>query len=364
MKIKLNKTAIRELVEGYFDDGDGGVVGYDERLDIRPPYQREFVYKPKERDAVIHTVLKDFPLNSIYWAAKQDGTYEIIDGQQRTISICQYVEGDFLVIYEGDELGFDNLTEDVQHKFLEYKLMVFICTGTDKEKLDWFRTINTGGLKLKEQELRNAVYSGTWVSNAKRYFSKKNEGAGSPRYSKYLDGDISRQAYLQTAIKWISNNKIESYMAGKQHETSALPLWEYFESVIEWVELVFSDYNPVMKKVDWGLLYNEHKDKTFDTDKIKSEVQDLLHDKDVREAGIYDYIITRDRRHIHKRSFDKKVKRIVYRKQDGVCPLCKDYFEIGQMEADHIKPWSEGGKTNEENCQMLCKKCNREKSSK
>lgn len=364
MKVEPLDLTIEQLVDDYFDDEDGGVVGYSGNLDIRPPYQREFVYKEKERNAVIHTVLDGFPLNSMYWADKEDGTFEIIDGQQRTISICQYVEGDFYVEYRNDKLGFDNLPEDIQQEFLNYELMIFVCTGPKSEKLDWFRTINTGGLKLKEQELRNAVYSGSWVSSAKRYFSKRNEGAGSSRYSKYLDGDISRQAYLQTVIKWISGDKIEEYMLSHQREPGALHLWEYFESVIAWVESIFPNYNSVMKKVDWGLLYNEYRDKTFDVDDINSEVEDLLHDKDVREAGIYDFVITRDRKHIHKRAFDNRIKRIVYRKQEGVCPNCRDYFEFGQMEADHIEPWSEGGKTIEENCQMLCRTCNREKSSK
>ena len=168
MKIELREVSVRELTKGYKDSGNNGVVGYGGKLDIRPPYQREFIYKEKQRDAVITTITQDFPLNVMYWADRGDGTYEVIDGQQRTISICQYVTGDFAYMFR----YFHNLTDDEKEQILNYKLMVYICTGTDSEKLKWFQTINIAGEKLTEQELRNAVYSGPWVSDAKRYFSK------------------------------------------------------------------------------------------------------------------------------------------------------------------------------------------------
>ncbi|MDP2362881.1 MAG: HNH endonuclease, partial [Ignavibacteria bacterium] len=55
MNIELKEITVRELSEGYKDSSEEGVVGYSGRLDIRPPYQREFIYKDKQRDAVIDT---------------------------------------------------------------------------------------------------------------------------------------------------------------------------------------------------------------------------------------------------------------------------------------------------------------------
>ncbi|WP_286476442.1 MULTISPECIES: DUF262 domain-containing protein [Empedobacter] len=170
MKIELKEITIRELTQNYQDNEENGVVGFGGKLDIRPPYQREFVYKDKQREAVIDTVTKDFPLNVMYWAVREDGNYEVIDGQQRTISICQYVNGDFAHFFR----YFHNLQKDEQEQILNYKLMVYFCSGTDSEKLKWFQTINIAGEKLTDQELRNAVYSGSWVSDAKRYFSKNS----------------------------------------------------------------------------------------------------------------------------------------------------------------------------------------------
>ena len=360
MKIELLDLTVKELVEDYYDDGEGGVTGYGGKLDIRPPFQREFIYKDKERNAVIDSILKEFPLNVMYWSDREDGTFEIIDGQQRTISIAQYVDGDFSF----NNQYFHNLPSDKQALILDYELMVYVCTGTDSEKLEWFKTINIAGKELTNQELRNAVYAGTWLSDAKRYFSR-NSCAAYQIGNAYVNGRTNRQEYLETAIRWISEDSIEDYMGTHQHDDNALPLWEYFQSVINWVESTFTNTRPAMKGVDWGSLHNEFKDADLDADEIEQETTDLVFDDDVeRKQGIYPYILTRDEKHLNIRAFSNSMKQKVYEKQSGICVICDDEFMIKEMEADHITPWFEGGKTNEDNCQMLCKKCNREKSTR
>lgn len=367
MKIELKEITVEELTNEYQDNNEGGVIGYYGKLDIRPPYQREFIYGDKQRDAVINTVSKGFPLNVMYWAVKENGTFEVIDGQQRTVSLCQYIEGDFSVMI-GDipnQRAFHNLQEDEKKRILNYKLMVYVCSGSDSEKLDWFRTINIAGEKLTDQELRNAVYSGSWVTDAKRYFSKT--GCAAYGIGKdYLSGTAIRQDYLETAISWISSGNIETYMLNHQHDQNALALWRYFMDVIAWVEGTFErKRSKIMKGVDWGFLYNKFKDVVYDTDAIELETAKLIADDDVqRKKGIYPFILTRDERYLGIRAFSDSMKQKVYEKQDGICVECKEHFEIEQMEGDHITPWHEGGKTIEENCQMLCKDCNRRKSGK
>ena len=360
MKIKLKEITVRELTNGFEDNAEAGVVGYGGKLDIRPPYQREFIYKDKQRDAVIDTITKEFPLNVMYWAVREGGDFEIIDGQQRTISVCQYVNGDFSI----NGMAFHNLPKDKQEQILNYKLMVYFCSGSDSEKLEWFKTINIAGEKLTDQELRNAVYSGSWVTDAKRYFSK----SGCPAYaigSDYLNGSPIRQEYLETAIKWISDGKIKEYMSEHQHDQNAAALWRYFQDVITWVETTFTKKRKFMKGVDWGTLYNKYKDEKYDTEEIEKEIEKLILDDDVtKKSGIYPYILTRNEKYLSIRSFSDAIKQKVYEKQKGICVHCKEHFELEEMEADHIKPWHEGGKTVEENCQMLCKQCNRTKSGK
>lgn len=358
MDIELKQISVRELAEDYEDNSEGGVIGYAGKLNIRPPYQREFVYKDKQRDAVINTLTRDFPLNVMYWAVCEDGTYEVVDGQQRTISICQYIESEFAF----NERYFHNLQKDEQEQILNYKLMIYLCSGTDSQKLEWFKTINIAGEKLTDQELRNAVYAGSWLADAKRYFSK----TGCPAYSigeDYLTGSPIRQDYLETVISWISNGEIEAYMAKQQHKPNANELWLYYQAVISWVKATFIKYRKQMKGIDWGTLYAEFKDKDFDSAKLELEIAKLMEDEDVsNKKGIYAYVLTRKEKHLNIRAFSENQKREAYERQKGICTVCKEHFELEEMEADHITPWHTGGKTNAENCQMLCKEDNRRKS--
>ena len=361
MKIELKEITVRELTNGYQDNAENGVVGYGGELDIRPPYQREFIYKDKQRDAVIDTLTNDFPLNVMYWAVRDDGGYEVIDGQQRTISLCQYVNGDFAYMFR----YFHNLHEDEKQQILNYKLMIYLCSGTPSEKLKWFETINIAGEKLTQQELRNAIYCGPWVTDAKRYFSK----SGCAAYnigSDYLNGSPIRQDYLETAIEWISEGNIEAYMSNHQHDPNASALWRYFQDVISWIDATFTvKRKKFMKGIAWGLLYNKYKDVLYDTDAIEAETARLIADDDVeKKSGIYPYILTRDERYLSIRGFTDSMKQKVYEKQSGICKQCGKHFEISEMEGDHITPWHEGGKTTEENCQMLCRDDNRRKSGK
>ena len=242
MQIELREVSVREVVEGYINNAEDGVIGYGGKLNIRPKYQREFVYRDKQRDSVIETLMKSFPLNVLYWVKNEDNTYEVLDGQQRTISICEYVAGNFSLNYQ----YFHNLEDVEREQILDYKLMVYFCEGNDREKLDWFKTINIAGEKLTDQELRNAIYTGTWLTDAKRHFSK----TGCPAYglgSDYLTGSPIRQEYLETAISWINDGEIEVYMSRNQHNPNAYELWSYYQNVITWTKAVFPNYRREMK---------------------------------------------------------------------------------------------------------------------
>jgi len=360
MKISLLKVTVKELVKDYDDNKEGGVRGYGGKLDIRPPYQREFVYEEKQRDAVIQTVRKGFPLNVMYWADRGDGTFEIIDGQQRTISICQYVEGDFSI----DGLGFHNLQDDQREEIYGYELMVYVCTGTDSEKLDWFRVINIAGEELTDQEMHNAVYHGPWVSDAKKWFSRHNCPAQGIA-GKFLNGASIRQEYLETAIKWISGGDVKGYMSEHQHDKSAVALWSHFQSVINWIEATFTKYRKPMKGVDWGSLYAEFGDSDLDPEFLEKETERLMMNEEItNHRGIYPYLLTGDESKLNVRIFPLPVKRRVYERQKGICLVCGKRCLIEEMDADHVNPWSKGGKTEEGNCQVICRKCNRRKGAR
>ncbi len=366
MQIQLQNISIRDLFEGFVDNEENGVYAYHGQLNIRPPYQREFVYDNAKQQAVIDTVSKGYPLNVMYWAAKGDGTYEMIDGQQRTLSICAFVSNNlFCKIFDYDEpLKFLNLTDDQQRRILDYELTVYLCDGTDSERLAWFQTINIAGEELYPQELRNAVYSGPWTTDAKRYFSRH----GCPAYgiaSNYLSGTPIRQDYLQTAIQWISRGQINAYMAEHQHDANATALWLHFQNVVGWVKATFKVTRPPMKGVNWGELYDEFGQQVWDADALEEEIDRLMIDDDVtNKKGIYPYVLGRKEKYLAIRAFSTQQKQAAYERQKGICPLCGQHFELREMEGDHITPWCEGGRTNTENLQMLCRDCNRRKSKK
>lgn len=374
MNITQLDITIKELIAGFEDNAENGVRAYNGSLDIRPPYQREFIYNDEQREKVIETVMNGYPLNTMYWAKRKDSTYEIIDGQQRTMSICQFVNNEFSYMFR----TYQSLQEDEKRKIQDYKLFVYVCDGEDSEKLKWFETINIAGAELTKQELRNAVYSGKWVTSAKSYFSKTNCAAYNIG-NKYLNGEMKRQAYLETAIKWISESKnddnIRDYMALHCGDSDAQPLFSYFRNVIEWVQAKFPKYRKEMKGVQWGLLYNKYGSNlslnaSLNAADLEEKVSKLMMDGDIDNyKGIYEYVFDGDEHHLSIRAFDKNTARTVYERQKGHCnnncPKGKDFiFQIEEMEADHITPWSEGGHTVIDNCQMLCRDCNRRKSSK
>lgn len=367
MKITKQEIKIRDIVEGYKNRQDNGVVGYYGKLDIRPAYQREFVYKDKQRDLVIDSIMNNYPLNTMYWAKNSDiNNYEVLDGQQRTISLCEYYMNNFSF----NKKLFANLTEEEQNKFLDYTLDVHVCEGTASEKLAWFNRINVAGATLTDQELRNAAYTGPWLSKAKVIFSKNNCPAYLLSKDVYNGGSPIRQELLENAIRWIANYNnlpsIEEYMARHQYDMNADEIWEYFQNVINWVKEKFIVIRKEMKSIDWGILYNKYHDSFDDNPQdLENIISKLIQDEDVtNKKGIYQYLITKDTKYLNIRTFTDNDKRVVYEKQKGICPHCGNHFEFEEMEGDHITPWSEGGHTNIDNLQMLCKTCNRRKGNK
>ena len=384
---------IKDLVEGYLANSDDGsttdsVFGYGGKLNIRPSFQRNSVYDDKKRDAVIQTVLNECPLNTMYWVDKEDGTYECLDGQQRTLAICKYVAGEFAVKSQRfpSDLAqdFPNLQMNlgnIAQQILDYELDVYVCKGTPDEKMLWFHTINTAGEPLNEQELRNSAYTGAWLTDAKSRFSTVN-GRGvklantNPNNGKeeaLLLGSWNRQEYLETALKWAGNasgKDIEGYMLEHRGDADASELWQYFSKVLEWVRGKFLAYDKALKSMDWGEIYEAFQRGDFanniiakSASEINEEISRLVADDEVdaKMKGIYQYIIYGNPKYLSLRQFDEKTARKIYEQQHHQCPYClqegnKKEYAFKEMHADHKMPWSKGGKTVEENCQMLTMK--------
>ena len=373
MTIKQISVTVGDLTQGYVNNEEQGVRGYNGLLDIRPPYQREFIYNDKEQQAVINTVLHGYPLNVMYWVRRSDDAecpYEVMDGQQRTLALCEYVAGKFSFEFK----NFFNQPADIQKRILDYELTVYVCEGEHSEKLEWFKTINIAGKPLNEQEILNAIYAGPFVSDAKRHFSKSNCGAY--KLGKDLvNGVPIRQEFLKRALEWMADHekregKAQSavgYMAQHQHDPNANNLWTYFQNVLNWAITNFDmkKFKKIMKGLDWALYYDMYHDKTLDTVAMAMEISTLMRDSEIQKAnGIIPYVLTGDERHLDLRAFPEDIKLAVWEQQGHICPLCGKEYDFEFMEGDHIKPWREGGRTVIENCQMLCRDCNRHKGAK
>ena len=373
MTIKQISVTVREITQGYVNNEEQGVRGYNGLLDIRPPYQREFIYNDKEQQAVINTVLKGYPLNVMYWVKRNDDAecpYEVMDGQQRTLALCEYVAGKFSFEFK----NFFNQPPDIQQRILDYELTVYVCEGEHSEKLEWFKTINIAGKPLNEQEILNAIYAGPFVSDAKRHFSKSNCGAY--KLGKDLvNGVPIRQDFLKKALEWMADHekregKVQcrvGYMAQHQHDPNANNLWTYFQNVLNWAITNFEmkKFKKIMKGLDWALYYDKYHDKTLDTVALAQQISTLMRDSEIQsQLGIIPYVLTGDERHLDLRAFPEDIKLAVWEQQGHRCTLCGKEFDIEFMEGDHIKPWREGGRTVIENCQMLCRDCNRHKGAK
>ena len=376
MKIDMIKVPVKELIQNYSeDDQTSRVRAWGGKLDVRPEYQREYVYSDDKRDAVINTILKGFPLNIMYFVDRKDGTYEVLDGQQRIISICRYAMNQFSVKIPSASGGFNtvnrpNLFDEDAKKFEDYELQVYICEGTDKEKLEWFQIINIAGEELETQEIRNAIYHSAWLTDAKSLFSRRN-CVVNKKYGKYLSGDYIRQKFLETAFTWHADyegitgkDAVVDYMQQHRQDKNADELWRYFESVFDWVESTFGKFDKTMKGVKWGLLYNQHKDDKLDVGDIQKRIPELMADKEVqKKSGIYEYLLTGEEKVLSLRTFDEDEKLTMYHRQGGKCAICGKPFDIKDMHGDHVKPWSKGGRTTIDNGQMLCVTCNLAKSN-
>lgn len=409
MTIELHNIQIKDLFQGYSNNDEEGVVGFSGRLNIRPKYQREFIYKKEEKEAVINTVRHNFPLNTMYWVVARDEdtkepildsngnqTYELLDGQQRTISICEFLNNKFSFNFQ-KFFNIERSTPDIAQNIMEYELQVYICDGEISEKLDWFRTINIAGKTLTEQELLNAQYTGEWLTKAKQYFSKTNcEASNYPvirnyQGSDYLKGASIRQDYLATVLKWIAdyvdleprNKTGDNYMAEHQADETASEIKNYYASVMDWINSKFKVYRKEMKGLDFGMFYNKfsrgqcsNQIISHDAEYIENKIIELINDDEVESVkGIYLYLMDGLEKHLSLRAFDEKTALKKYEEQEHKCPYCEEAkgghtyptdvkeYDFKDMEADHITSWSRGGKTVEDNCQMLCSWHNNQKSN-
>lgn len=378
---------IRDIVQGFvYNEYEGrGLFGWSGNLVIQPEYQRNYIYADGKRDvAVIRSILKKYPLGTLYFVKTKSGKYEVLDGQQRITSFGRYITGKFAIEDENEiPQYFTSLPEDKQKIIMDTPLLIYICEGEESEIKEWFKTINIVGVPLNNQELLNAIYSGPFVTLAREEFSN-SQNANIQKWSAYIKAEVLRQGYLETALDWISGGHIENYMSKHRFDNNINELKSHFSSVIDWISSVFSDVENEMRGLEWGRLYKEYHKTPYNTKEVSSKVHKLYADESVKNRrGIFEYILggCQDTKLLDIRIFEESTKKIVYtrqtneakEKQISNCPLCalsnnasmsKKIYKISEMDADHVSAWSRGGATSIENCMMLCKSHNRAKGNR
>lgn len=378
---------IRDIVQGFvYNEYEGrGLFGWSGNLVIQPEYQRNYIYADGKRDvAVIRSILKKYPLGTLYFVETKSGKYEVLDGQQRITSFGRYITGKFAIEDENEiPQYFTSLPEDKQKIIMDTPLLIYICEGEESEIKEWFKTINIVGVPLNNQELLNAIYSGPFVTLAREEFSN-SQNANIQKWSAYIKAEVLRQGYLETALDWISGGHIENYMSKHRFDNNINELKSHFSSVIDWISSVFSDVENEMRGLEWGRLYKEYHKTPYNPKEVSSKVHKLYADESVKNRrGIFEYILggCQDTKLLDIRIFEESTKKIVYtrqtneakEKQISNCPLCalsnnasmsKKIYKISEMDADHVSAWSRGGATSIENCMMLCKSHNRAKGNR
>lgn len=376
---------VKEICNGFtYNELEGkGLFGLSGKLTIQPEYQRNYIYADGKKDvAVIDSIIKGYPLGILYFVKIGNDTYEVLDGQQRITSFGRYVIGKFAVKVNGMENYFTGLAEDLQNKILNTQLLIYICEGTESEIKEWFKTINIAGVPLNEQELLNAIYSGKFVTAAKKEFSN-SQNSNIQKWSAYIKGDVKRQDFLACALEWVSKGNKETYMSEHRNNEDISELKSYFTSVIDWISSVFKTVEKEMCGLHWGELYETYHENPYNPDEVDKKVKELYADGAVKNrGGIFEYVLggCTETKLLNIRIFEDRDKRIVYEKQTkeaeekGIsnCPFCAisdtpnkiKIWKLAEMDADHVSAWSKGGATSIENCQMLCRPHNIAKGNK
>jgi hypothetical protein len=378
---------VADICDGFvYNQLEGkGLFGLSGALTIQPEYQRNYLYADgggKREQAVVESLLKEYPLGLIYFNKVGEGKFEVLDGQQRITSIGRFVTSKFAIIENGNPKNFDSLPADQRDKILESKLLIYECEGPETEIKQWFETINIAGVPLNPQELLNAIYSGPFVTKAKEEFSN-SQNANIKKWSAYVKGSANRQEFLERALDWVSKGDIGSYMSAHRNDTNINELKVYFNAVIDWASTVFTDVLPEMRGLEWGRLYETYHGQSYHPKAMSDQVQKLAADECVTNGkGIFEYLLggSTDQKLLDVRVFDEKTKRVAYNKQTqdakikGIsnCPLCavganinkSKLYELKEMDADHVSAWSKGGNSSAANCEMLCITHNRAKGNR
>lgn len=436
MELKYDdEYTIEKILEGFSwsDAEEKGLRGLNGKLEIQPEYQRNYIYNENNgsrEEAVVNSILNGYPLGVFYFKQENDGTFSVLDGQQRITALGRFHKHLFKINWNGkSEYYIDDAKGEAKDLLKKTKLLVYIIKPEEgqspdeyeKEIMEWFERINYQGVKLEEQEIRNAVYHGKFVNALRKCYANKSF---LEEYKLFIpQSGYRRQSVVELALDWRAKSlhqdikdkdaRIRLYMHNHQSDDNCEDVTEYFKKVMTWVNkrfgwiedysrsaIVLSDF----VRTDWDYLYEKYNQYDYKAEDIISRVKALYGEKYTKRSnsgwiqktsGIPEYVlqelanIEADIRLLELRTFDRDtVQRAKYDEQThkaeecskklnrtySNCPLCELFgssdgadethiWAFNEMEGDHWKPFSKGGKTEDTNCVMLCGVHNKRKSN-
>ncbi|MFN9110494.1 MAG: HNH endonuclease family protein [Bacteroidota bacterium] len=396
----------------------------DGELILQPEYQRNFVASVQIASRLIESILLDVPIPVIYLAEEKDGSFSVIDGQQRLTSFLSYLDGKFpngeefklsglKVLVDLNRKKYEQLDKDSQTKIKTTTVHSIIIKKESNEdiKFEIFERLNTGSTKLNEDEIRNTVYRGNYIKllselsennilhniiNKQNY---KNRMIYRGMILRFLS--LSEKSYLnyKASMKQFCNKELRdnrNLSIEKQQEYK-----KRFEHCIDLVKIVFGDkafrrYIPGMNTEPGKWATNQINMALFDLQMcgfVNYSKNEILSNSDLIREGLLKLMIedslfqdligykTSDTDNVKKRFAiymsmldgiigDKTIKQRIFPfslkeelfKEDPYCKISNQrILAIEDAEVDHIIPFSKGGKTEKENAQLVLRYFNRAK---
>ena len=349
---------IKELYEAV---RDGRIVS---DIDL----QREIIYKTDKQQLVIDSIVKGIPLPALYLWKNDAGILEVLDGKQRIEAIKRFKEND--IEYNG--LLWKQTPADIQDIINNYPLTIIVCEGTEQQKREIFRRINTLGVPLSAYEVLNGLYNGEYLRGLTAYVSGDRDAI------KVL-GPNSRGRNQYTVLGLLKQLKnfddIDSYVKANKDNSFAADQ-RTIARYIKFIGDIFDKYTDLQIKFKLALdyikdvtIWKQHK-KEINTEIakfLKSDAAKILNKEKEYRNIIYHIVngISVD----SKRLFNEDDRLALMRQekeQNGKykCNECKQWFFPEELTIDHIKAWSIGGRTELSNAQFLCRPCNSKKGNR
>ena len=378
-------ATVGELLDGYRPDA---MRCWGGRLNLRPSYKRRLVPSEADKTRLVETVLHGGELKGVCWASCGDGSFELLDGQQRILTLLEFASGrgSFKapdVCNSGAKRKFADMTEESQNRILNHPLRVHIYEGEAAMRPRMAKLLNSPSWSMNAQEAHNLNFPSPWLDDARRRFAEPGETMSKARkLLSIIDGDstpsgLNRDYALHFALKWQAGKEkknIAEYLCDKlaSGETDASDLWEFFRGVVEWAYRLFGSLPEEAVRNEkmahqWGSLWRQWKDAELDPEAIRAKVMEKVADERVDyHQTLVLYALTGEEKWLNDRNFPTAMKRTRYEQQGRKCAgkRCGGAeLAFKDAQAHHVKPWSKGGRTDFANLSILCRTCNASESN-